>query len=78
MNTNQAIDKIFAEFDTDKSGALDRKKLRNIFQACVQALGNNETVRQEDLDSTLESIGIKANEKISKAGFPQFLEKLIS
>ena len=78
MNTTDAIDRIFAAYDTDNSGTLNKEKLANIFENFAQAKGNSRLVSQEEIDRALQYIGKDNDGTLSKAEFLQFVERLVS
>jgi len=77
MNATEAIDRIFAVYDTDNSGTLNKNKLANIFEAFSQAKGNSRLVSQEEIDRALRYIG-KDDGTLSKTEFLRFVERLVS
>ena len=78
MNALEAIDKIFDEYDTEKSGTLNRRNLTTLFQAFSQVKGNNRIVTQEDIEKALQYIGKGSDGTLSKTEFLRFIERLVS
>jgi len=78
MNALEAIDKIFDEYDTEKSGTLNRRNLTTLFQAFSQVKGNNRIVTQEDIEKALQYIGKDSDGTLSKTEFLRFVERLVS
>ena len=75
MNSTEAIDRIFAVYDTDNSGTLNKSKLTNIFEAFAQA---NRVVSQEEIDRALRYIGKDTDGTLTKTEFLRFVERLVS
>lgn len=75
MNSSEAIDRIFAVYDTDNSGTLNKNKLANIFEALR---GNSRIVSQEEIDRALRYIGKDIDGTLSKPEFLRFVERLVS
>lgn len=78
MNSLEAIDKIFDEYDTEKRGTLNRNNLTTLFYAFSQVKGNLRVVTPEDIEKALQYIGKDSNGILSKTEFLQFIERLVS
>ena len=77
--SNQASDitnKIFDQFDTDKSGTLDRKELKKILDVAVE--GTGQTVTEQDINDALREIDTDNSGTVSKAEFTALIQKLLA
>ena len=76
MNPSDITDKIFAQFDTDKSGTLDRKELKKILDVAVE--GTGQTVTEQDINDALREIDTNNDGSVSKSEFTALIQKLLA
>ncbi len=72
----EIADKIFAQFDTDKSGTLDRKELKKILDVAVE--GTGQTVTEQDINDALKEIDTNNDGVVSKSEFTTLIQKLLA
>ena len=70
-NIAEITEVIFAQFDTDKSGTLDRNELRTILE------GAGQPVTEEVLTDALKAIDTDNDGTVSKAEFAELLKVLM-
>ena len=74
----QAIDAIFAKYDTDKSGTLEGGEIYNLINDAFKSLGRNRQVKEEEVNQFIKAIDKNNDAKISKPELFEILKKLIS
>jgi len=75
-NAAEITEKIFAQFDTDKSGTLDRKELKKILDVAVE--GTGQSVTEQDINDALREIDTNNDGTVSKSEFTALIQKLLA
>jgi Ca2+-binding EF-hand superfamily protein len=74
----QAIDAIFAKYDTDKNGTLEGNEIFSLINDAFKSLGRNRQVKEEEVNQFIKAIDKNGDSKISKPELFEILKKLIS
>ena len=75
-NAADITEKIFAQFDADKNGTLDRKELKKILDVAVE--GTGQTVTEQDINDALREFDTDNSGTVSKAEFTALIQKLLA
>ena len=75
-NIAEITDLVFTQFDTDKSGTLDRKELKKILDVAVE--GTGQTVTEQDINDALKEIDTNNDGTVSKSEFTALIQKLLA
>ena len=76
MSATEIVDQVFAQFDTDKSGTLDKNELKTVLDFALQ--GTGQTVSEQDIEAAIKGLDTDNDGTISKAEFGELIKLLLS
>ena len=76
MSATEIVDQVFAQFDADKSGTLDKNELKTVLDFALQ--GTGQTVSEQDIEAAIKGLDTDNDGTISKAEFGELIKLLLS
>ena len=74
----QAVDAVFANFDADNSGTLDKGEVFNLINAALAHMNANRQCTQEEVEALVSATDTSGDGKINKQELYVIFEKVAS
>ena len=73
----EIVDRIWADYDTNNSGGLDRNETRKFLQETIVKMGDGSNYQEEDFEDTFNMFDMNQNGLIEKPEMALLIKKLV-
>ena len=74
----QAVDAVFAKYDSDNSGTLDSNEVANLINDALKHMGHARQVNQAEINQFIKAVDSSGDGKIAKPELFDIFKKILA